>query len=160
MTPDISEGGFSLVEVMAAMIISGIALVGSLGAVQLASRQTQEGVTADRALTMAQGRLEAMRSVRWDSMLEGDLNQDGVPDVVMKDDGEGSDVRAGDGVYSAGLERDGIRLVWTLEPDRSGPLGGVGSVTIVVAASYQGPRGLREVRLGTARANPLYVGAR
>jgi len=160
MTSDSTQSGFSLVEVMVAMVISGIALMGTMGAVHLASRQAQEGVAADRALMMAQSRLEAKRSIQWESMLVDDLDHDGVPEVILKDDGEGSDAVAGDGVYSAGVERDGIRLIWTVEPDRTGPLSGVGSVAIVAVASYQGPRGLHEVRMGTVRSNPLYVGMR
>jgi prepilin-type N-terminal cleavage/methylation domain-containing protein len=152
------QGGFSLVEVMVAMVISGVALIGAMGAIHLSSRQLQDGVAADRALAMVQARLEAKRSIRWELMLEDDLDHDGIPDVFMKDDGQGSDVSAGDGIYSAWSERDGIRLVWTVEADRSGPLSAAGSAAIVATASYMGPRGAREVRMGTVRANPSFVG--
>lgn len=36
--------GFSLIEVMVAMMISGIALMGTLGAVEITSRYAQLGV--------------------------------------------------------------------------------------------------------------------
>jgi prepilin-type N-terminal cleavage/methylation domain-containing protein len=160
MKPDRTQAGFSLVEVMVAMVISGIALVGAMGAVHLASRHAQQGGTADRALTMVQARLEAKRSVRWDSMLEDDLDHDGIPDVFMKDDGQGSDAAAGDGIYSAAADRDGIRLVWTVEPDRRGPLNAAGAVVIFATASYMGSGGWHDVPMGTVRANPTYVGAR
>lgn len=160
MSFDYAQEGFSLVEVMVAMVISGVALVGALGAVHQSSRHVQEGIAADRALTMVQGRLEAKRSVRWESLLEDDLDQDGVPDLLMKDDGQGTDVMAGDGIYSAGWDHNGIRLVWTLEADHPGSLSTVGSVTIVAVGMYAGPRGPREVRMGTVRANPTFVGTR
>ncbi len=154
------EGGFSLLEVMMAMVISGVTLVGALGAVQISSRHIQEGLVADRALAMAQARLEAKRAVQWASILEDDLDHDGAPDLTMKDDGQGNDLTAGDGIYSAGWQRDGVTLAWTVEADRPGPLSMAGWVTIVAVASYTGPRGPREVRVGTVRANPMFVGAR
>ena len=154
------EDGFSLIEVMVAMVISGIALMGAMGAVQISSRHVQDGITAGRALTLAQTRLEAKRSVRWESLLEDDLDHDGIPDVFMKDDGQGNDVLAGDGIFTASSDRDGIKLVWTVEADRPGPLSVAGSVAILAVASYTGPRGLRDVRIGTLRANPMFVGAR
>lgn len=154
------EDGFSLVEVMVAMVISGTALVGAMGAVHLSARSLQEGMLAQRALEQAQARVEAKRSVRWASLLEDDLDHDGAPDVWMTDDGQGSDVTAGDGVYTGVSGRDGIGLVWTVEADHPGPLSAAGSVAIVAVASFRGSRGMREVRVGTVRANPVFVGAR
>jgi len=95
------ERGFSLVEVMVAMSISMIVVMGGMAALQVSSRLTQQGVMKTRAVSLAQGRLEAKRSVRWEALLQDDLDHDGRIDLVMTDDGQGADVSAGDGIYSA-----------------------------------------------------------
>lgn len=154
------DRGFSLVEVMAAMMITGIVLMGTMGAMDLSSRHVRQGALSTHALALAQARLEAKRSVRWQSLLEDDLDHDGVPDTIMKDDGQGHDQAAGDGIYTAVQERDGVTLTWSVEPDRAGPLSSVGLVTIRATASYEGPGGLKEVRIATLRANPAFVGRR
>ena len=71
-----------------------------------------------RALSLAQGRLEAKRSVRWEAMLQDDLDHDGRTDVVMADDGQGADVSEEDGIYTGQWEHDGISLTWTVVMDR------------------------------------------
>jgi prepilin-type N-terminal cleavage/methylation domain-containing protein len=153
--------GFSLIEVMVAMMISGIALMGTLGAVEVSSQYVQQGGLSSKALELAQARLEVKRSVRWQSLLEDDLDRDGVPETFMADDGQGYDVTAGDGIYTAMYERDGVTVVWMIEADRPGPLSAIGLVTIHATASYQGFRGQKkEVRVATMRANPRFVGQR
>jgi prepilin-type N-terminal cleavage/methylation domain-containing protein len=154
------ERGVSLVEVMVAMMITGIVLMGTMGAVEIASRHVRQGDRSLHALALAQARLEAKRSVRWQSLLEDDLDHDGVPETIMKDDGQGRDQAAGDGIYTAMQERDGVTLIWSVEPDRAGPLSSVGLVTIRATAAYEGPGGLKEVRMATLRANPAFVGRR
>ena len=154
------DEGFSLMEVMTAMVISGIALMGTMGAVEMASKYVLQGSLSSRALELAHGRLEAKRSVRWQSLLEDDLDHDGVPEVVMKDDGQGLDSIAGDGIYTAMQEHDRVTLVWTVEADRPGPLGQVGMVAIRATASYESPNGRKEVRMATLRANPTFMGRR
>jgi prepilin-type N-terminal cleavage/methylation domain-containing protein len=114
--------GFSLIEVMVAMMISGVALMGTLGAVEVSSRHIQQGVLKSKAIEFAQARLEAKRSVHWQSLLEDDLDHDGTPETLMTDDGQGSDITAGDGVYTAGYERNGVTVVWTIEAERQRPL--------------------------------------
>jgi prepilin-type N-terminal cleavage/methylation domain-containing protein len=158
MSKRTGEDGFSLIEVMVAMVISGVALMGTMGAVELSSRHIQQGIISSRALGMAQARLEAKRSVRWQVLLEDDLDQDGIPETLMKDDGQSPDSIAGDGIYTATNERDGVTLVWTVEADHSGPLNSIGVVTIRAIATYQGPIGQREIRMATLRANPAFVG--
>lgn len=143
-----------------AMVISGIALMGVMGAVEMSSRHVQQGSLSSRALELAQARLEAKRSVRWQSLLEDDLNHDGIPEVIMKDDGQGHDTMADDGVYTAMQERDGVTVIWTVEADRPGPLSAVGIVAIRAVASYVGPGGQKQVRVATLRANPAFVGQR
>lgn len=151
--------GISLVEVMVAMMISGIALMGTLGAVELSSRYAQQSVMNSQALELAQGRLEVKRSVRWQLLLEDDLDRDGIAETHMVDDGTGFDAAPGDGIYTAMYERDGITVVWTIETDRPGPLSTTSMVSIQAVASYQGRnQEKREVQIASMRANPSYVG--
>ncbi|WP_053381622.1 type IV pilus modification PilV family protein [Nitrospira moscoviensis] len=144
--------GFSLVEVMIAMVITGVVLLGTMSAVEVGSRHITQGGLSTRALALAQARLEAKRSVRWQSLLEDDLDHDGVPEVLMTDNG--------DGLYSAMREQNGVTLVWTLQADRGGPLSAAALVKIEAVASYAAPSGQKTVRLATLRANPSYVGPR
>ena len=161
MSIHLKYDGFSLIEVMVAMMISGIALLGTLGAVEITSRYVQQGGLSSKALELAQGKLEAKRSIRWSSLLEDDQDYDGIPDIVMVDDGQGADTTAGDGIYTASYERDGITLVWSIESDREKSLSASGIVVIRAVASYSDRRGQRrEVQVATLRANPNYVGLR
>ena len=153
--------GFSLVEVMVAMVIAGVALMGTLGAVEVSSRHVQQGGLNSKAIELAQARLEAKRSVRWQSLLEDDLDRDGTPETLMVDDGQGSDRAAGDGIYTAMYERDGVTVVWTIEAERPGSLYSTAMVMIRAVASYSGLNGhKREVKVATIRANPNFVGQR
>ena len=154
------DNGFSLIEVMIAMVISGIAFMGAIGAVQISSGYARQGALTTRALELAQSRLEIKQSVRWPYLLEDDLDGDGIPETVMKDDGQNPDRVAEDGIYTAMLERDGFTVVWTVETDRPGPLGSVGIVAIQVMSSYVGREDMNTVRVATLRANPAFVGHR
>lgn len=156
-----NDHGISLVEVMVAMMISGIALMGTLGAVEISTRYAHHGVVSSQALEFAQGRLEVKRSVRWELLLEDDLDRDGVAETHMVDDGTGFDAVPGDGIYTAMYERDGITLVWTIETDHPGPVSASGMVRIRAVASYLGRNSeKREVQMATMRANPSFVGPR
>ena len=155
-----AEGGASFAEVLVAMTLTLIGLVGAMGAFQAAEQSVRTGTLATRALAMAESRIEAKRSVRWDRLLLDDLNHDGVPDLVMHDDGAGGDVLAGDGVYSGRWGQDGVQLIWTVTPSHSGSLSDSGHVLIEARAVYAAGESLREVRVGTLRANPLFVGSR
>lgn len=158
MSRKIRQEGMTLIEVMVAMVISGVALIGALGAVQVSSGFIREGGRITKALELAQSRLEFKRSVRWQLLLEDDVDGDGIPETLMKDDGQGSDVAAGDGIYTAMLERDGVAVVWTVEADSRKPLSSVGIVAIQAVSSYVGRAGRKEVRVATLRANPVFVG--
>ncbi len=163
MTQDrlfITEGGASFAEVLVAMTLTMIGLAGAMGAFQAAERSLRIGTLATRALAMAESRIEAKRSVRWDRLLLDDLNHDGVPDLVMHDDGAGGDVLAGDGVYSGSWDQDGVQLVWTVTPSRPGSLSASGHVLLEARSVYAAGEGQREVRIGTLRANPVFVGNR
>jgi hypothetical protein len=155
-----AEGGASFAEVLVAMALTLIGLVGAMGAFQAAERSFRMGTLATRALAMAESRIEAKRSARWDRLLLDDLNHDGVPDLVMHDDGAGEDVLAGDGVYSGRWDQDGIHLIWTVTPSRSSSLSASGHVLIEAHAFYEASEGQREVRVATLRANPVFVGSR
>ena len=155
-----AEGGASFAEVLIAMALTLIGLAGAMGAFQAAGWSLRTGTLATRALAMAESRIEAKRSARWDRLLLDDLNHDGVPDLVMRDDGAGGDVLAGDGVYSGSLEQDGVRLIWTVTPNRPDSLSASGHVLIEARAIYLASEGQREVRVGTLRANPVFVGSR
>jgi hypothetical protein len=155
-----AEGGASFVEVLVAMTLTLIGLVGAMGAFQATERIVRTGTLATRALAMAESRIEVKRSVRWDRLLLDDLNHDGVTDLVMHDDGVGGDVLAGDGVYSGRWDQDGVQLIWTVTPNHSGSLSASGHVQIEARAVYAAGESQREVRVGTLRANPMFVGSR
>lgn len=153
--------GFSLIEVMVAMMVSGIALMGALGAVEITSRYVQQGALSNKALELAQGKVEMKRSIRWTALLEDDLDRDGNSDIVMRDDGQEPDVVAGDGIYTATSEHDGMTLVWTIEGEHGKPVHASGIVAIRAVTSYLDRRGQRrEMQIATFRANPNYVGGR
>ena len=155
-----AEGGASFAEVLVAMTLTLIGLVGAMGAFQAAEQSIRVGTLATRALAMAESRIEAKRSVRWDRLLLDDLNHDGASDLVMHDDGAAGDVLAGDGVYSGSWEQDGVRLIWTVTPSRTGSLSDSGHVLIEARAIYAAGESQREERVGTLQANPLFVGGR
>ncbi len=155
---DPSQEGMTLIEVIVAMVLSGIALLGGIGAMQISSGSIRDSELATKALELAQSRLEAKRSVRWQLLLEDDVDGDGIPETRMKDDGQGDDVAADDGIYTATLERDGVTLVWAIEAEHRMPLSSVGIVTIQAVSSYVGRAGRKEVRVATLRANPVFVG--
>ena len=153
------ERGASFSEVLVAMALTMTGLVGAMGAFEAAERIIRNGMLATRALAMAESRIEAKRSARWDRLLLDDLNHDGVPDLVMRDDGVGGDAVAGDGTYSGSWGQDGVQLIWTVTPSRFGSLSASGHVVIEARAAYASGSGPREVRVGTVLANPLFVGS-
>lgn len=158
---NMNDRGFSLIEVMLAMVILAFAVVGVMGMHQWGEQGMQYGANGTRALAMAESRLEAKRAMPWEALLRDDLDADGIAEVTMQDDGEGADERAGDGIYTASSEAGGIRLVWTVQPDRPGTLRDAGSAVLLVHASFPSGQGRRrDVSLGTIRANPNYVGLR
>ncbi len=152
------DGGFSLVEIMIAAVVAGIALTGTMGAVEIASRFVHQAGLAENAQASAESRLEVKRSVRWRLLLEDDLDRDGVLETVMKDDGQNHDVSAGDGMYTMTAERDGMTERWTVEVDRPGPIVSAGMVIIRSVVTYDGSNGPEEVHMETMRANPAFVG--
>lgn len=151
------ETGLSLVEVMIAMVVSGVALMGTMGAMEISSRYLQQGQVHTHALALAQARLEAKRSASWHALLEDDLDHDGAAEVLMKDDGQEPDRQAGDGIYSAKHQQDEVTLVWTVGSNGSEPWPSAPVVAIHATAYFDGGRGTREIHLATFRANPAFV---
>jgi hypothetical protein len=150
-----------LIEVMMAMVVLAFGILGVMSAFQWSDSGLRQGAIGTRALAQAESRLEAKRAASWDALLSDDLDGDGTPDVFMRDDGQAPDRQAGDGLYTAQAERDGIVLQWTVQPDRTGPAPTWGSAVITAGARYQVPQGRwHEVTVGTLRANPRYVGTR
>ena len=157
----IGDGGFSLVEVMVAVVILSVGLLGGVGTLHLTERSFLQSQLSSRALALAEARLEAKRSGRWEHLLLDDLDDDGVSEVVMQDSGVQGDLFAGDGIYTAAEERDGVRLTWIVEVPGTGPLASFGTAWIEVRARYAAEAGQsKEIRLRTLRANPAYIGGR
>jgi len=155
----LAEHGVSFAEVLVAMALTLTGLVSAIGAFQAAERSFRTGTLATRALAMAESRIEAKRAARWDRLFLDDLNHDGVPDLVMHDDGAGGDAIAGDGVYSGRWDQDGVQLIWTVRPSHSGSLSASGHVLIEARAVYRAGENQREIRVGTLRANPVFAGS-
>jgi len=154
----IAETGATFSEVLVALLVTSVGVVGTMGAFEAADKSLGQDALAARALAMAESRLESKRAVPWEQLLLDDLDHDGVPEVVMRDDGTGADRSAGDGIYSAMLEKDGVKLVWTVASYHPGKLSSAGSVVIEARGRYSSSAGEREVRLATLRANPAFAG--
>ncbi|HEX9742290.1 MAG TPA: prepilin-type N-terminal cleavage/methylation domain-containing protein [Nitrospiraceae bacterium] len=155
------QSGFSLIEVMMAMVVLAFGILGVMSAFQWSDYGLRQGTIGTRALALAESRLEAKRAAPWQALLADDLDGDGRPDVLMRDDGQVPDKQAGDGLYTARVERDGIVLEWTVRPDRGGLVQAWGSAVITARARYPAGQGRwHDVTVGTLRANPRYVGTR
>lgn len=153
--------GFSLIEVMLAMVLLAGAVLGVMGTFQWADRALRSGTHAARALALLEARLEAKRAVSWDRLLSDDLDFDGIAEITMQDDGAFFDAAAGDGIYTGHFDDGVIRLVWTVQPDRPGLLRDAGSVVIQAQATYpERPGRVKTLRIGTLRANSRYLGQR
>jgi len=153
---DVKGATFS--EVMVAMALVSVGVMGAMGAFEAADRSLARDALAARALSMAESRVEAKRAAQWAQLLVEDLDHDGVPDLTMHDDGTGGDRMAGDGIYSAMLEQHGVTVVWTIAARHSESLINSGAVLIEARGLYRASGGEREVRLATLRANPSFTG--
>jgi prepilin-type N-terminal cleavage/methylation domain-containing protein len=155
------EDGFSLLEVMIAMVVLAFSLLGAVGMFQVGTRGLQQGAKGMRALALAEARLEAKRTVRWNALLRDDLDFDGTAETEMRDDGLPPDEKSGDGIYTAESWQDDVHLIWTVELDRSNALPYAPLAIIHARAEYHTMDGrLRTVGMGTLRTNPAYVGMR
>jgi hypothetical protein len=157
--PTVHDGvrGSTFSEVMVAMALTSVGVMGTMGAFEAADKSLRQDALAARALSMAESRLEAKRAVPWGQLLADDLDHDGVSDMTMHDDGIDGDRLAGDGIYSARVERQGVTVVWTAAfPHSDGPAG-AGAVLIEARGMYAANGGDREIRLATLRANPAFA---
>jgi hypothetical protein len=154
-----AQRGATFAEVLISMTLLLIGLMGAMGSYQAADRGLRASQLATRALAMAESRIEAKRAARWDRLLVDDLDDDGLPDLVMRDDGQEGDAQAGDTIYTGSWDHDGVHLLWTVAPSRPGSLATAGYVALEARATYITSGGPREVRIGTLRANPVFVGS-
>lgn len=155
----IDTSGFTLVESMVALVVLSIGVIGTIGMFESAERGLQRGALTATALALAESRLEAKRSLSWEHLLLDDLDQDGTLETSMRDDGLQDDATNGDGIFTASLTRPDIRLVWTVEFNRSGQPAASSLATIEARAIFRTIGGqVKEIRLRTIRANPHYVG--
>jgi hypothetical protein len=154
-----TAAGATYSEVLVSMALTFIGMMGAMGAFDVADKTIMQGMLASRALAMAESRLEAKRSLRWEQLLMDDLDHDGIPEVLMHDDGADGDRAAGDCIYSASWERNGVVLTWTVAPNRVGGLLESGFAIIEARASYRSGNREHEVQVGTVRANPAFVGS-
>jgi hypothetical protein len=138
--------------------LTSIGVVGAMGAFGAADKIVARDTLAVRALAFTGARLEAKRAVPWGQLLFDDLNHDGVAETGMRDDGSDGDRIAGDGIYSAMSEQEGVRILWTVAAHPRGPLESAGAVIIDARGVYPAAGGVREVRLVTLRANSSFTG--
>ena len=154
-----AERGISLVEVMVAMMILAMVMMGSLSLFEWAEGGMRQGETAMRALALAESKLEGKRAARWERLLAEDLDADGQYETVMRDDGLDGDATAGDGVYTVRAHDGPVELIWTVQPAQPRNLSTSAYAAIHVMARYRIMRDQwRKIELGTVRANPRYVG--
>jgi hypothetical protein len=140
------------------MVILAFSVLGVTAMFQWSNEGLVDGAKGTQALAMAEGRVEVKRSGPWEALLTDDLDADGVAEFRMRDDGTQGDALADDGIYSGLSERDGIRLMWTIQPTHSGPLESAEMVLIKALATYQIGGRSRSIETGTLRVNPAYVG--
>ena len=153
-----STRGATFSEVLVAMALAFLGLTGAMGAFHVADKTIVQSMLASRAQGMAESRHEAKRSVRWDQLLTDDLDHDGIPEILMHDDGTDGDFAAGDGIYSARAELNAVVLIWTVAPNHGGSLSESGFAVVEARATYRSDDGEHEVRLATVRANPVFAG--
>jgi hypothetical protein len=153
-----SSGGATFSEVLVAMALTSVGLMGTMGAFHAAQLSIAQAVLATRAVGLAESRLEAKRAAQWAHLLTDDMDHDGTPEVQMHDDGMAGDGAAGDGIYSAVAEDNGVTLTWTVAPNNPDGLASSGYVFIEARARYRSGTAEREVRMATLRANPVRAG--
>ena len=151
--------GATFSEVMVAIVLTSIAVMAATGAFEAAAKNLGRDTLAVRALAAAESRLEAKRAAPWNQLLTDDFNHDGLPDLTMHDDGSQGDRIAGDGIYSAMLEREGVIVIWTVALPHAQSLSDSGMIVIEARGVYRASDEEREVRLATLRANPAFAGA-
>ena len=155
----VDTAGFTLVESMVALVVLSIGVIGTIGMFEWAERGLQRGALTTTALALAESRLEAKRSLPWEQLLMDDLDQNGILESSMRDDGLEDDAMSSDGIFTASHRQSNIRLVWTVELNRGTQPAMASLATIEARAIFRTMRGQeKEIRVRTIRANPHYVG--
>lgn len=152
------QRGATFSEVMVAVALISVGIVGTMGAFEAADKTLGRDALAVRALAMAESRIEAKSALPWDVLLFDDLDHDGIAETTMRDDGTSGDRTAGDGIYSAVMEQQGVKVVWTVAAHHPGPFVTAGAVVIEARGFYVAGGSMREIRLATLRANPAFGG--
>jgi hypothetical protein len=152
------DAGATFSEVMVAMALTSVGVIGAMGAFEAAAKTLGRDVLAARALSMAESRIETKRAAPWGQLLADDLDHDGVMDVLMQDDGTGADRIAGDGTFTAMHKEHGVTVVWTIATLHGGSLITSDAVVIEARGVYRASGGDHEVRVVTLRANPVFAG--
>lgn len=154
-----SEGGFSLVETMVALVLLSISLLGALSMFAVAQDGISGGAKRLEALALAETKMERMRAAAYHTLLTDDVNGDGLADAILEDRGTDGDAVAGDGEYTARRTINGIVLTTQVRPDQP-TLARSRAATIRVTAEWSDYRGHRRtIRLGMRRANQVYGGS-
>ena len=126
---DRSEGGFSLVEPLVAMVVISFSLLGSVGMFAVAQEGISGSAKSLEAMALAESRMERLRALPYSSLLSGNQTV------------------------------NGIVLTWTVLPDRPNLADSRSSMITVTAKWFVGKGQPRKVRLVMRRANPIFSGA-
>lgn len=147
----LSEGGFSLVEPLIAMVILSISLLGTVGMFVVAQDGISGGAKSLEASALAESKLERLRAAPYQTLLHADLNGDSLADAQLQGSGT-------DGEYAARETVNGIVVTWTVRPDQPSMAFSRTTVITVTAQWVSRTGQSRKVRLGMQRANPVFSG--
>jgi type II secretory pathway component PulJ len=144
------EKGCSLVEAMVALSILSTILAGSLGLFDITERGIAAGAKSLAMTAVVESRMEAWRTIPYQSLLSHDPTGDAKVDLVFHETGSGQ--------FQGQQVIDGVLLTFTVMLDHP-VLSRSGVATIKLAAEWDDPRGRHQlVRFGFRRANPVYSG--
>jgi hypothetical protein len=105
----------SLLEVLLAMVIFAVGLLGVLGMFSLSEEGIESGHKTTLAVGLAQEKMEEKWGATFSRLLWDDLDGDGLPETMMSDDGLHGDEAAGDGTYSNEDEGEsGVLRRWSV----------------------------------------------
>ena len=77
------RAGFSLVELIIALSILGIGLIGSMRVFPVGLRASQRAQLRTRAAFIAQQTLEPLKTTAWDQLKEGEVRKEQKPFVIV-----------------------------------------------------------------------------
>ena len=144
------DEGCSLVEAMVALSILSTVLAGTLGLFDITERGIAAGAKSLAMTALVESKMEALRTIPYQSLLLPDRNGDAKSDLVFHE--------MGNGQFQGQQTIDGVLLTSTVVLDHP-TLSRSGAATIKMAAEWDDPRGQhRSIRFGFRRANPVYSG--